>query len=62
MNQQEQLIASIRQEQIDQILKDAGGDILQLSDWKRGLLSQLVQDQQSDLTQYFSDHSQSVRQ
>jgi hypothetical protein len=46
---QEELIASIRKDQIEQILKDAAGDIFRLPSWKRSLFAQLVQDQKQDL-------------
>jgi hypothetical protein len=44
---QEQLIASIRKEQIDKILHDVCGNIELLTHWKLGLYSQLVKDQEA---------------
>jgi hypothetical protein len=58
---QEELIASIRQDQIEQILKDAAGDIFRLPAWKRSLFAQLVQAQKQDLYDDINNHHKSVQ-
>jgi hypothetical protein len=42
---QEELIASIRQEQIERILRDTAGNVDKLPSWRRDLFTQLVMDQ-----------------
>jgi hypothetical protein len=42
---QEELIASIRQEQIERILRDTAGNVDKLPSWRRDLFTRLVMDQ-----------------